>query len=90
MLQGTVVSNACVCGHLDIVKVLLSVLADTNITNDFGKTPVAVCKYWGSPELAHYIQHNHLMSVCGDDDNISGIIASGQVDHNNTHNTNHT
>jgi hypothetical protein len=22
----------------------------------------------GSPELAHYIQHNHLMSVSGDDD----------------------
>jgi hypothetical protein len=31
-------------------------------------TPVAVCEYCGSPELAHYIQHNHLMYVSGDDE----------------------
>jgi hypothetical protein len=30
--------------------------------------PVAVCEYWGSPELVNYIQHNHLMSVSDDDD----------------------
>jgi hypothetical protein len=69
--------NACVCGHLDIVKVLLSVFADININNDFGNTPVAVCKYWDNPELAGYIQHNHLMYVSGDGDNNSGITASG-------------
>jgi hypothetical protein len=47
-------------------------------------TPVALCEYYGSPELAHYIQHNHLMSVSGDDDNNSNITVTGQVDHNNT------
>jgi hypothetical protein len=54
---------------LDTAKVLLSVFADTNITNDYGKTPVAQCEYGGSPELAHYIQHNHPISVSGDGDN---------------------
>jgi ankyrin repeat protein len=57
----TAMHIACVNGHLDIVKVLLSVFADTNIIDDDGRTPVAVCEYYGSPELAHYIQHNHLM-----------------------------
>jgi hypothetical protein len=76
---------ACMNGHLDTVKVLLSVFADTNITDDDGRTPVALCEYWGSPELAHYIQHNHPMSVSGEDDNDSNITVSGQADHNNTH-----
>jgi ankyrin repeat protein len=33
----TAMHNACVNGHLDIVKVLLSVFADTNITDDNGR-----------------------------------------------------
>jgi ankyrin repeat protein len=33
----TAMHQACVNRHLDIVKVLLSVFADTNITNDFGR-----------------------------------------------------
>jgi ankyrin repeat protein len=68
---------ACMDGHLDTVKVLLSVFADTNITDDYGDTPVATCKSWGSPELAHYIQHNHLMYASGVDDNVT---VSGQVE----------
>jgi ankyrin repeat protein len=52
-------------GHLDIVKVLLSVFADTNITDDDGRTPVATCEYCGSPELAHYIQQHNLTCVSG-------------------------
>jgi ankyrin repeat protein len=74
--------NACVCGHLDIVKVLLSVFADTNITSDFGIAPVAVGEYYGNPELAHYIKQNHPMSVSGDGDNDSNRTLS--TDHNNT------
>jgi hypothetical protein len=80
----TAMHLACMNGHLDTVKVLLSVFADTNITNDFGRTPVVLCEYYDSPELAHYIQHNHLMSV-SDDDNNSNSTVSDQVDHNNTH-----
>jgi ankyrin repeat protein len=82
---ATAMHFACMNGHLDTVKVLLSVFADTSITDDFGRTPVAVCEYCGSPELAHYIQHNHLMSVSGEDDNDSNRTVSGQADHNNTH-----
>jgi ankyrin repeat protein len=78
----TAMHNACVNGHLDIVKVLLSVFADTDITNDYGDTPVALCEYYGSPELAHYIQHNHLMYVSGDGD----VNNAGVVDRTN-HNT---
>jgi hypothetical protein len=40
----TAMHYACMNGHLDTVKVLLSVFADTNITDDYGKTPVAVCE----------------------------------------------
>jgi ankyrin repeat protein len=68
---------ACVSGHLDTVKVLLSVFADTDITDDGGKTPVTSCVRYGSPELAHYIQHNHLMYVSGDNDNDSNRTVSG-------------
>jgi ankyrin repeat protein len=65
----TAMHIACVNGHLDIVKVLLSVFADANMIDCEGRTPVAVCEHYGSPELAHYIQqHNHLMYVSGDDD----------------------
>jgi hypothetical protein len=64
----TAMHIACMNGHLDIVKVLLSVFADIDITDDDGRTPVAVCVLYGSPELAHYIQHDHPMFVPGDDD----------------------
>jgi ankyrin repeat protein len=80
----TAIHHACMNEHLDLVKVLLSVFADTNITNDFGKTPVALCEYYGSPELADYIQNNHLMHVSDDAGNNSSVTVSGQVDHNNT------
>jgi ankyrin repeat protein len=86
VLRGrTAMHCACINEHLDTVKVLLSVFADINITDDTRDTPVDACEYCGSPELAYYIKHNHLMSVSGDDDNNSNITASGQVDHNNTH-----
>jgi ankyrin repeat protein len=75
---------ACVNGHLDTVKVLLSVFADTNITNDEGDTPIATCEYWGSPELAHYIQHNHPMYVSDDGDDHNGTVT------NKTDNSPHT
>jgi ankyrin repeat protein len=81
----TAMHYACANGHLDTVKVLLSVFADTNIADENNRTPVALCEYTGSPELAHYIQHNHLMYVSGDDDNDSNITASGRVGHNTTH-----
>jgi ankyrin repeat protein len=48
----TAMHHACMNGHLDTVKVLLSVFADTNITDDDGRTPVAMCEYCGNPELA--------------------------------------
>jgi hypothetical protein len=35
-------------------------------------TPVAVCEYKGSPELAYYVQHNHMpihTSKDGEDNN---------------------
>jgi ankyrin repeat protein len=81
----TAMHCACTSGNLDTVKVLLSVFADTNITNDNGRTPVALCELYGSPQLAHYIQHNHPMSVSGDDDSDTNITGSGQVDQTNTH-----
>jgi ankyrin repeat protein len=57
----TAMHLAGIGGHLDTVKVLLSVFADTNITNDYGCTPVAVCEDWGgSLESANYI-HDHLL-----------------------------
>jgi hypothetical protein len=71
-------------GHLDTVKVPLSVFADINIAADNGRTPVAACEYVGSSKLAHYMQHNHLMSVTGDGDSNSDVTVSGQADHNNT------
>jgi ankyrin repeat protein len=40
----TAMHYACVNGQLDVVKVLLSVFADINITDDNGFTPVAVCE----------------------------------------------
>jgi ankyrin repeat protein len=52
---NTAMHCACVNGHLDTVKVLLSVFADINITDDTGDTSVAVSEYYGSPELVHYI-----------------------------------
>jgi ankyrin repeat protein len=42
---STAMHIACMNGRLDILSLLLSVFADTNITNDDGKTPVAVCEY---------------------------------------------
>jgi ankyrin repeat protein len=86
----TPIHHACVNGHLDTVKVLLSVFADTNTTNDYGNDPVAVCEHYGSPELAHYIQHNHVMCVSRDGGNSSNTTVSGQVDHNNTDTKSHT
>jgi ankyrin repeat protein len=68
-------------GNLDTVKVLLSVFADINITDDKGRTPIAVCEYNGSPELAHYIQHNHPMSVSGDGD-VNNAAVVDRTNHN--------
>jgi hypothetical protein len=65
------------------VKVLLSVFADTNITDDYGRSSVAMCEYGGSPELANYIQHNHLTYVSDNDENCGNITVSDQVDHRN-------
>jgi hypothetical protein len=80
----TAMHYACEIGHLDTVKVLLSVFAGTNITNDDRVTPTALCEYYDCPGLAHYIQHKHPMSVSGDDDVSSNATVSGQFDHNNT------
>jgi ankyrin repeat protein len=68
---------ACVNGHLDTVKVLLSAFADTSISSDDGRSLTTVCEYGGSPELADYIQqHNHLMSASDDKDSCDNITAS--------------
>jgi ankyrin repeat protein len=80
----TAMHHSCMNKHLDTVKVLLSVLADTYITDDNGRTLETVCAFNGSPELANYIQHNLPMYVPGDDDKDSNITASGQVDNINT------
>jgi ankyrin repeat protein len=82
----TAVYWAFAYGHLDIMKVLLSVFADTNITDNAGYTSVEAGVYGGSWELilAYYKRFNHLMSVFDEDDNNSNITVSGQVDHNNT------
>jgi ankyrin repeat protein len=77
----TAMHLACVSGRFDIVKVLLSQFADTNITNDKGRTPAAVCEFGGSPELATYLQQlDHVMYV--PDDGEGNITVSGQVDNN--------
>jgi ankyrin repeat protein len=79
---ATAMHIACMNGHLDTVKVLLSVFADINVTDDYGDTPVALCEYCSSPELAHYIQHNHPMYVSGDDDdNGNNVTVDNQADH---------
>jgi ankyrin repeat protein len=67
---------ACMFGHLDTVKVLLSAFAEINISNDINNTPVALCEFGGNPKLANYIQHNHLMYVSGHDDNDGTITVS--------------
>jgi ankyrin repeat protein len=77
----TAMHLACGNGSLETVQVLLSAGADTNITNDRGRTPVAVCGNYGSPELAHYIQHK----LSGYDNNDRNITESGQGNQNNTH-----
>lgn len=69
----TAMLYACKNGHFDILRVLLSVFADTDITNDDGRTPAAECEYWGSPELAHYIKR--LMHVPSNND-INGSISA--------------
>jgi hypothetical protein len=81
----TAMHYACADGHLDVVKVLLSVFADTGITDDDGVTPVIglMCDC-DCPELAHYIKHNHPMHVSYEDENDSNITVSGHVDHKNT------
>jgi ankyrin repeat protein len=74
IIGRTAMHWTCVNEHLDIMKILLSVFADVNITDDDGLTPVEVCKYGGNPELLNYIQHNHLMSVSSDNnDNNAGV-----------------
>jgi ankyrin repeat protein len=65
---------ACMNGNLDIVKVLLSAFADTNIADDDGMTPAAACEYYSNQELANYIQHSQ-RSHSSDDGDYSVIVA---------------
>jgi ankyrin repeat protein len=79
----TAMHYACMNGHFDIAEVLLSVFANINITDDYGRTPVELCELYGNSELANYIQHNHQMYVSREDDDESNVTVSGQVEHNN-------
>jgi ankyrin repeat protein len=71
----TAMHYACMNGHCDIVKVLLSVFADTDITDDDGYTPADVCEVKDNPDLADYIEDNNLMNVRGNDDSDNAAIA---------------
>jgi ankyrin repeat protein len=76
----TALHCACVSGRLDTVAVLLSVFADINITADDGRSPIAMCEYFGHPELANYVQqHSHSMYVSGDNVNNSNMTVSGHT-----------
>jgi hypothetical protein len=80
---NTAMHNAGMKGHFDIVKVLLSVFADTNITDDNGDTPADICDLNDNPDLADYIEDNNLMNMSGNDDSDNAAVAD-QTNHNTT------
>lgn len=48
---------ACLNGHGNVTRMLMSVFPNLEITDDFGDTPVEICEKYGSADLANYIRN---------------------------------
>ena len=53
----TAMHYACARGHVDIIKILLSVFADTRITTDRNLTPVMIANTYGNSELIKFFDN---------------------------------
>ena len=49
---------ACYYGHLEVLKVLLSLLADYTIANDYGRTPIVIAEANGNINLVEYLNQS--------------------------------
>jgi ankyrin repeat protein len=60
----TPLHHACQFGNVDLVECLLSVFANTNITDDDKRTPVEHAKYSGNNELVSCF--SQFLNMCPD------------------------
>jgi ankyrin repeat protein len=79
----TPLHHACMYGHVDITRLLLSVFARTDIEDDYRRTPVMMAEYSGNFEVAPYLHYQLPVGLSNVEDDASISSISTRVSESN-------